>query len=83
VRTSKYKYFRAADNASENINLYDLKKDPQENDNIAKYNPQLIKDMEKILSQMIVSSPENLQNEKMSEDEEEQIKKELAKLGYM
>ena len=32
---------------------------------------------------MIVSSPENLQNEKMSEDEEEQIKKELAKLGYM
>jgi hypothetical protein len=83
VRTSKYKYFRAADNASENINLYDLKKDPQENDNIAKYNPRLIKDMEKILSQMIVSSPENLQNEKMSEDEEEQIKKELAKLGYM
>ena len=83
VRTSKYKYFRAADNASENINLYDLKKDPQENNNIAKYNPQLIKDMEKILSQMIVSSPENLQNEKMSEDEEEQIKKELTKLGYM
>ena len=83
VRTSKYKYFRAADNASENINLYDLKKDPQENDNIAKYNPQLIKDMEKILSQMIASSPENLQNEKMSEDEEEQIKKELTKLGYM
>ena len=83
MRTSKYKYFRAADNASENINLYDLKKDPQENNNIAKYNPQLIKDMEKILSQMIVSSPENLQNEKMNEDEEEQIKKELTKLGYM
>ena len=32
LRTSKYKYFRAANNANKNINLYDLKNDPQEND---------------------------------------------------
>ena len=83
LRTSKYKYFRAANNANKNINLYDLKNDPQENDNIAKYNIPLIKDMEKIISEMIISGNECIENEITSKDEEEQIRKELTKLGYM
>ena len=37
IRTSKYKYFRYARGFSENVNLYDLNQDPQENNNIGNF----------------------------------------------
>jgi hypothetical protein len=83
LRTSKYKYFRAARNLKENVNIYDLRKDPQENNNIAKNHPLIVKDMEKILSEISSYSSKELEPEEISKDEEEKIRKELKKLGYM
>jgi len=82
LRTSKHKYFRAARDSKKNVNLYDLKKDPYENRNIAKDHPLLVDEMEKILSELISSSKE-LKQEEISKVEEEKIAKELKKLGYM
>ena len=55
VRTSDYKYFRDRNNPKENVHLYNLKRDPLEEENIAENNPKIIKEMEEIL--------QNLQNE--------------------
>ena len=52
LRTSKYKYFRAENNMNENVNLYDLKNDPFENNNIAKTNEELVTRFEQILMEM-------------------------------
>ena len=82
LRTSKYKYFRESRDSKKNVNLYDLKKDPYENRNIAKDHPLLVEEMEKILSELISSSKE-LELEKISKVEEEKIAKELRKLGYI
>ena len=82
LRTSKYKYFRKSQDSKKNVNLYDLKKDPYENRNIAKDHPLLVEEMEKILSELISSSKE-LELEEISKVEEEKIAKELKKLGYM
>jgi len=59
-----------------------LKKDPYENRNIAKDHPLLVEEMEKILSELISSSKEP-ELEEISKVEEEEIAKELKKLGYM
>ena len=81
LRTSKYKYFRAANNMKENINLYDLKNDPQENNNIAENNLPIIEKMEKLL-QDVQNNTLELDNT-ITKEEEEKIAKELKKLGYM
>ena len=81
LRTSTYKYFRAANNMKENINLYDLKNDPQENNNIAKNNLPIIEKMEKLL-QDVQNNTLELDNT-ITKEEEEKIAKELKKLGYM
>ena len=81
LRTSKYKYFRAANNANKNINLYDLKNDPYENNNISKNNLPVIEKMEKSLRNMQNDTLE-LDNT-LSKEEEEKISKELKKMGYM
>ena len=65
----------------ENINLYDLKNDPQENNNIAENNLPIIEKMEKLLQNMQNDTFE-LDNT-ISKEEEEKISKELKKLGYM
>ena len=59
-----------------------MKKDPYENRNIAKDSPLLVEEMEKILSELISNSKGSTQEE-ISKDEEEKIRKELKKLGYM
>ena len=64
-----------------NIHLYDLENDPYENNNISKNNLPIIEKMEKLLQDMQNDTLE-LDNA-LSKEEEEQIKKELAKLGYM
>ncbi|MEC7712374.1 MAG: sulfatase-like hydrolase/transferase, partial [Thermoproteota archaeon] len=52
LRTSKHKYFRAARDPKENVNLYDLKNDPYENDNIAETNKELVIQLEKKILQL-------------------------------
>ena len=82
LRTSKYKYFRAARDPKENVNLYDLKNDPYENDNIAETNNVLITQFEKKILQL---EKDNLSEyeEKISEKELQRISNELKRLGYM
>ena len=72
IRTEDYKYFRSQYNENENVHLYDLKKDPYENENIADTNKELILQFEK----------NDLSND---EDElsEEEVENELKKMGYV
>ena len=82
LRTGKYKYFRAARDPKENVNLYDLKNDPYENDNIAETNKELVTQLEKKILQL---EKDNLSEyeEKISEKELQRISNELKRLGYM
>ena len=82
LRTSKYKYFRAARDPKENVNLYDLKNDPYENDNIAETNKELVTQFEKKILQL---EKDNLAEfeERISEKELQRISNELKRLGYM
>jgi len=82
LRTNNFKYFRDIDNPNENINLYNLKTDIYEDENIAKENMDKIKEFEKIITE--------LKNTKLIEDEDtcnnqesEEIERELKKLGYL
>ena len=82
LRTSKHKYFRAARDPKESVNLYDLKNDPYENDNIAETNKELVIQLEKKILQL---EKDNLSEyeEKISEKELQRISNELKRLGYM
>ena len=82
LRTSKYKYFRSLHNSKENVNLYDLRSDPYENNNIAKIHKQLIIEFEKKILEL---EKENLSEhvEEISDEEMEIISKELKRQGYV
>ena len=78
IRTDEFKYFRNAKNSKKDINLYNIIKDPFENNNIAKENPMKVKEMEEILDKIQVSKTES-----NVEENEEEISEELRKLGYL
>ena len=82
LRTSKYKYFRAARNLKENVNLYDLSNDHYENNNIAQTHKQLVVQFEKKILEL---EKDNLSEyeEKIPDKEMEEISNELHKLGYI
>jgi len=82
IRTSKYKYFRAARNPKKNVNLYDLESDPYENNNIAQTHKQLVVQLEK---KMLELEKDNLSGykEEISDKEMERITNELKRLGYI
>ena len=82
IRTSKYKYFRAARNPKKNVNLYDLTNDPYENKNIAQTHKQLVAQLEK---KMLELEKDNLSGykEEISDKEMERITNELKRLGYI
>jgi len=82
VRTSKFKYFRDKNNPKNRVHLYDLKKDPFEDNNIASNNPELINEMEKILKEIINNTLTKAENQ-LNEEETERIEDELRKLGYL
>ena len=82
IRTSKYKYFRYARESSEKINLYDLSKDPQENNNIASENPAIVKEMEAILEGLTKNATID-EPEKLTEEQEKIIEKQLKEMGYI
>ena len=81
IRTSKYKYFRHARDSSENVNLYDLMRDPQENSNIASKNPEIVKEMELVLEELTknetIESMDDIDDKRL-----EKIQDELRLLGY-
>jgi len=82
IRTSKYKYFRSANDPKKNINLYDLENDPFENNNIANIYPDKVNELEKILTNMTSNSSHYTVDE-ISEEETKRIEQELRRLGYM
>jgi len=82
IRTSKFKYFRDKDNPKNRVHLYDLKKDPFEDNNIASNNPEIINEMEKILQEIINNTLTKAENQ-LNEEETERIEEELRKLGYI
>jgi len=82
IRTSKYKYFRASIDKEKEINLYDLENDPQENNNIASENPKTVKEMEEILEELIKNATID-EPEKLTEDQEKIVGKQLKKMGYI
>ena len=81
IRTSKYKYFRASMDKQKEINLYDLENDPQENNNIASENLEIVKEMEEILEHYTRNS--NVEtNSKIDSKRLSKIQDELRLLGY-
>jgi len=87
LRTPEFKYFRLVDGIQdknvEDVHLYDLKNDPFENNNLAKSNPNKVKEMESIL-QTMSKIPESSTNEsELTKVEEEKIESQLKKLGYI
>ena len=81
IRTPNYKYFRYAREPSENVNLYDLEKDPQENNNIASENPEIVKEMEGILEELTKNATIESMDD-MDDKRLERIHDELRLLGY-
>lgn len=49
MRTSKYKYFRDKKDSKKRVHLYDLKKDPFENNNISSASPEIVEQMEGLI----------------------------------
>ena len=82
VRTSDYKYFRSRKSPNEKIHLYDLKNDSTEENNLASINPEIVKEMELILSNFLVKSDVNI-SEELSDEETRSVEQELKKLGYL
>ena len=82
IRTSNFKYFRNAKNKNENVHLYDLINDPLENNNIANTEDVKVNEMEDILSS-ITSFTTNTKKENLDAAEEQKIRDELKKLGYL
>ena len=82
IRTPNFKYFRNAKNKNEDVHLYDLINDPLENKNIANYENTKVMQMEDILSS-ITSFTTNIEKENIEEEEEQKIRDELKKLGYL
>ena len=78
IRTSKYKYNRSIDDPKQNVYLYNLEKDPKEEQNLANEEENTVEQYENILKKYL----SNIQNEKKSDDEQ-MIENELKKLGYI
>ena len=86
IRYKNFKYFRSRNNPIENVGVYDLDKDPLEENNLAKEKPEKIIEMENILSKIQVGSQVEFKkesNEIRDLEEEKLVEAELRKLGYL
>jgi len=85
IRTSQYKYFRNKTQPKSLVHLFDLKKDPLEEHNIASVRPDVVGSMEKILLDINHSGIFTIEGQKevSDESEEQKIEEELKKLGYI
>jgi len=85
IRTSKYKYFRDRKIAEKNVNLFDLKKDPLEENNIANENAEQIRKFEeelrKINEKLDFTIRKN--DDEIGEDEAKEIEEKLRQAGYI
>ena len=81
IRTSNYKYIRFREDNTKNLKLFDLKNDPDEKTNVAESKPDIVKEMEIILQEIIKSS--KAPDRKMSKEEIEKAKDVLSNLGYL
>ena len=79
IRTSKFKYYRSRKYPKENVCLYDLEKDPIENNNICNSFPKIVESMEKILVEYEKVNPIT----KIEEENNKEIEEELRKMGYV
>ena len=84
IRHTDLKYFRDRKKVSCNVHLYDLNKDPREENNICKEHPDTVKKQEDILSK--ISANNKFQAESIQsltdKKEEEKVDEILKKLGY-
>jgi len=85
IRTSQYKYFRDKDNQNEKVHLYDLEKDPLEENNIFEEKPEIVKKMERSLMKLKSDTGFDYQEQEeiMSEADANKVEMELRKLGYV
>tara|TARA_B110001454_G_scaffold189471_1_gene188096 strand:- start:55 stop:1380 length:1326 start_codon:yes stop_codon:yes gene_type:complete len=81
-RTSTHKYVRSRNSPKENVQLYDLKNDPDEKLNLALSNTKLVKEMETTLQKIRGELNEDLPDN-YSDSETKEIENELRKLGYI
>lgn len=82
IRTSKHKYLRDRKEKNKQVRLFNLKDDPLEENNIAEKNPEIIKEMEEILSKL--ESDHNSKNsDNITDEEVKKAKDILLKLGYI
>ena len=87
IRTSLYKYFRFSRDQNKLVNLYNLQEDPFENNNVASENPEIVKEMENILSNFELDDEKLKENEsdddELNPEELKEIQEELKKHGYI
>ena len=82
IRTSEFKYFRNRNDAKIDVHLFDLKKDPLEENNIQGNNPEIVKKMEGEIS--LISTNFSLNSKSVLDSQsEEEIMQELKKMGYI
>jgi len=85
LRTSEFKYFRNRSNELKNIHLYDLQKDPLEENNIYLKHPEIIKKFENEL--IVIDKNKKFLMEKFTDEieleEAEYIEKTLKEAGYI
>lgn len=81
IRTDELKYFRNSRDSTKDVNLYDIINDPFENNNMAEREPEKIRKMEEILTEMQQNTKK--QNNMSNDDDDDEIKNELRKLGYL
>ena len=82
IRTTKYKYFRNSRDSLIDVNLYNLKNDPQENNNIASENPEIVKSMETLLKKFVLEHEKRSSSE-IDDEELAKIHDELKNFGYI
>ncbi len=82
IRTQNYKYFRNSRDSTIDVNLYDLKNDPEENQNIAKNHPDIVAKMETLLKNFLVQH-EKRHSTEIDDEELAKIHDELKSFGYI
>ena len=82
IRTQNYKYFRNSRDSGIDVNLYDLKNDPEENQNIAKNHPDIVAKMEILLKKFLVEQ-EKRGSAEVDDEELAKIHDELKNFGYI
>ena len=80
LRTSNFKFIRSRNKSEKMIFLFDLKNDPQEQNNIASTSPDIVNQMENLLMKYNKNEAKSF----VTDDEQTaKIKDELKKMGYI